>query len=285
MKDFAKQKAVMKDFLQYLNEQQKNPYILKGGTALMFCYGLDRFSEDLDFDAPRLGSGQGQFFKTVRKYCNSRGYALREAKDTQTTKRAFITYDSPDNPLKIEVSYRRESIPESSFILKDGIKVYDLDTLALLKANAYIGRDKIRDLYDVSFICTELYSCLREETKNLIGATLAYKDIEQFDYLINTQSDPLIDITVLEDRFLRAFENLGLLVETAENDIIACMQEQKPKGVFPKNDIAMGKEDADIKRQRAKTTEELGARAQKKADDYNRNLRGSNGSRGRGTIR
>jgi predicted nucleotidyltransferase component of viral defense system len=26
------------------------PMVLKGGTALLLCYGLDRFSEDLDFD-------------------------------------------------------------------------------------------------------------------------------------------------------------------------------------------------------------------------------------------
>jgi predicted nucleotidyltransferase component of viral defense system len=27
------------------------PYVLKGGTALMFGYNLDRFSEDLDFNS------------------------------------------------------------------------------------------------------------------------------------------------------------------------------------------------------------------------------------------
>jgi len=27
------------------------PLILKGGTALLFAYGLNRFSEDLDFDS------------------------------------------------------------------------------------------------------------------------------------------------------------------------------------------------------------------------------------------
>ena len=27
------------------------PLVLKGGTALLFGYGLDRFSEDLDFDS------------------------------------------------------------------------------------------------------------------------------------------------------------------------------------------------------------------------------------------
>jgi len=29
------------------------PYVLKGGTALMFGYNLDRFSEDLDFDSTK----------------------------------------------------------------------------------------------------------------------------------------------------------------------------------------------------------------------------------------
>src|SRR3990167_1204869 len=28
------------------------PLVLKGGTALLLAYGLSRFSEDLDFDAP-----------------------------------------------------------------------------------------------------------------------------------------------------------------------------------------------------------------------------------------
>ena len=32
---------------------QDSPLVLKGGTALLLCYGLDRFSEDLDFDAPK----------------------------------------------------------------------------------------------------------------------------------------------------------------------------------------------------------------------------------------
>ena len=39
-------RAVAKDI-------QDLPMVLKGGTALLLCYGLDRFSEDLDFDAPK----------------------------------------------------------------------------------------------------------------------------------------------------------------------------------------------------------------------------------------
>ena len=41
---------VMQDFLRFLNLKTNN-YVLKGGTALLFGYKLDRFSEDLDFDS------------------------------------------------------------------------------------------------------------------------------------------------------------------------------------------------------------------------------------------
>lgn len=37
----------MKEVLGYVGDN----FILKGGTALRFYYGLDRYSEDLDFDS------------------------------------------------------------------------------------------------------------------------------------------------------------------------------------------------------------------------------------------
>ena len=36
-------------FLLFLNKQT-DQFVLKGGTALSLCYGLDRFSEDIDLD-------------------------------------------------------------------------------------------------------------------------------------------------------------------------------------------------------------------------------------------
>ena len=41
----------------------------------------------------------------------------------------------------------------------------------------------------------------------------ASKDLGQFDYLIRTQSDPLIDPVQLEDRFLSTLDKVGLLQE------------------------------------------------------------------------
>ena len=43
-------KKVILDVLRALNKET-DAFILKGGTALMTCYKLDRFSEDIDLDS------------------------------------------------------------------------------------------------------------------------------------------------------------------------------------------------------------------------------------------
>lgn len=43
---------VMVSYLLLLNKRT-DQFILKGGTALARCYGLDRFSEDIDLDGTK----------------------------------------------------------------------------------------------------------------------------------------------------------------------------------------------------------------------------------------
>lgn len=40
---------LMRAIVESVND---TPLVLKDGTALLLAYGLDRFSEDLDFDSP-----------------------------------------------------------------------------------------------------------------------------------------------------------------------------------------------------------------------------------------
>lgn len=50
MNDYQiKQLEIMENFLKDLNRETAS-FVLKGVTALMLCYDLDRFSEDIDFD-------------------------------------------------------------------------------------------------------------------------------------------------------------------------------------------------------------------------------------------
>lgn len=211
MKNEKQHLSAIRDVLSYINSKGDNPYILKGGTALSICYSLNRFSEDIDLDAAGSTVSYGRFKSEIRHFCEEKGYSYRIAKDTMTTQRAYIDYGNPGRPLKVEVSYRRKDIPEHLICNRDGIQVYTLDEMARLKAAAYNGRDKIRDLYDVAYICTHYLDDLGESARDALRAALEYKDLEQFDYIVKTQKDELIDSDVLETMFLESFDKLGLL--------------------------------------------------------------------------
>ena len=81
-------------FLHYLNART-NDFVLKGGTALMTCYNLDRFSEDIDLDSKNK---KIEFF--VDGFCQTNGFSYGVAIDTDTVKRFMIYYGNKDKPLK-----------------------------------------------------------------------------------------------------------------------------------------------------------------------------------------
>ncbi|MDR0963142.1 MAG: nucleotidyl transferase AbiEii/AbiGii toxin family protein, partial [Clostridium sp.] len=65
--------SVIRDFLEYLNDRSHD-FVLKGGTALLSCYHLDRFSEDIDLD------GKSPCIEDiVRSFCEQFDYTYRIA--------------------------------------------------------------------------------------------------------------------------------------------------------------------------------------------------------------
>lgn len=131
------------------------PLVLKGGTALLMAYGLDRFSEDLDFDAPQ----KVNLLRIIEKRMPP-GFTidlLDTPKNTDTVTRHRLLYASPDGQrkLKLEVSYR--SPPDAADVrVFDGLRVASIGRIAHQKLlAAHDGdkpRSKIRDLYDLDFI-------------------------------------------------------------------------------------------------------------------------------------
>lgn len=208
-------KDVIVNFLNHLNSVSDD-FVLKGGTALMTCYNLDRFSEDIDLDGRNP-----EIEKIVASFCKEQGVSYRTAKDTDTVKRFMIHYGNPTGkPLKVEISYRRKSIDPSEITKIYGVSVYRLESLCIMKANAYASRDRIRDLYDLAFICNHHWDELSAPTKALVRATVEHKGIEQFDYLIQTQSDELIDKDKLAADFLEMFDRLDLLADSRDRGIL-----------------------------------------------------------------
>lgn len=210
--DWRKQHGeIISDFLHVLNEKT-NTYILKGGTALMMCYNLDRFSEDIDLDS----TGGKNIKKIIESYCINNGYTYRIAKDTDTVQRFMLSYGNEQKPLKIEISYRNKNIKPSSYTTINNIKVYTIENLCLMKSTAYNARDKIRDLYDITYICNNYWDELSDNVKDVVTMNIEYKGLEQFDYLISTQKDELIDNDKLSNDFLELYDRLGLMIDSEE---------------------------------------------------------------------
>lgn len=197
-------KQVMVQFLLYLNKCS-DKYVLKGGTALMLCYNLTRFSEDIDLD---VTTADTKIKDIVLTFCRVHNIEYRIAKDTAIVKRFMLHYGGA-KPLKIEISYRSKALMSDTARV-NGIMVYNINRLAELKAQAYLGRDKLRDLFDVTFICLGYFKLLPVATQRLIRDVVVNKGIEQVDYLTTTQHDDLIDVDILEKQFLTMWEMLGL---------------------------------------------------------------------------
>ena len=199
-------KDVIKDFLESLNNST-DKYILKGGTALMLCYGLNRFSEDIDLDG-----STDQIKDIVDRFCHDNGYNYRVAKDTPSVNRFMIHYNGKmDRPLKVEISYRKKDIDPETTTVINGIRVYKIDSICQQKAHAYESRSVIRDLNDVCFICNNYYDSLSANPINGLADAVSHRGLEHFDYIVKTQSDPLIDADVLAGDFLNMMDNLGLI--------------------------------------------------------------------------
>jgi predicted nucleotidyltransferase component of viral defense system len=114
---------------------QDLPMVLKGGTALLLCYGLDRFSEDLDFDALKPFNILPRVERVLSR--NVHSYLVKIVKDTSTVQRLKTHYKgvSSERLLKIETSFRAKPT-ELDICMVDGIKTYKIEKLIEQKVNA-----------------------------------------------------------------------------------------------------------------------------------------------------
>lgn len=198
--------------LRGINSASDNPFILKGGTALMECYGLDRFCEDIDVDAARANVSSSRFFGAIESVCTKEGYAWRKAKATAAVCRAFIDYGDGERPLKVELSLRRPIVEAERTSVVDGILAYTISELCKQACAALMSRDGVCDLFDVAFIAERYYGELSHDAKDMLRMAFAYKDHGWFEHLVRTQPAPSIDPQLLKVRFAAALGRVGLPV-------------------------------------------------------------------------
>jgi len=149
---------------------QTESLVFKGGTLLKHAYGLDRYSEDLDFTQTTKKNHKNTLKKTTKKLLI---YGIEaELKDTIETKQTLKTRLSYQGPLytglsktkgrvEIEISKRNDILlggewtrlffkyPEASVVNCLSMKKPEI---MAEKLRALSMREKPRDLYDIWYL-------------------------------------------------------------------------------------------------------------------------------------
>ena len=182
--------------------------VLKGGTALLLAYGLDRFSEDLDFDSPKKIALENRIKDALSGIATLEQFSL--LKDTNTVTRARIVYKDQSGltgRLKIEVSHRENAIPADEVTHRSNIQVATIGRLIRQKLAAAVSGDNPRtagrDLFDILFLCKHHSDSFSEADRNALKQLICdpqktcdrYKPAFQVDALLADQS---VDNIVLE---------------------------------------------------------------------------------------
>lgn len=168
---------VEKDYLQhlflfYLYNEVSTEFVFKGGTALQKCFGLDRFSEDLDF------TYQGEQNKVefiINKAINNFSQIFETTPTTLSEKHqsnSIMYYFKIKGPLysgkplsfchvQVDISFREKVILEPMvqqiIPLYQSLRPYTVTMLSYEeifaeKIRALCTRSKARDIYDVWYL-------------------------------------------------------------------------------------------------------------------------------------
>ncbi len=174
-----KKRAILREFLQakiisliYGQKEAQNLFFV-GGTALRLLYGLDRFSEDLDFDAPDLNREKlKKIMATVLKDLQKENIAAEIYKNFTEKKNyfelrfpevLFFVGVSPNKSEKLAIKFdfekfwrgqTREVVVLNRFGFLAKVVTKSRDQFMVEKLAAYLGRKQTqaRDLYDLVWL-------------------------------------------------------------------------------------------------------------------------------------
>ncbi|HLB56698.1 MAG TPA: nucleotidyl transferase AbiEii/AbiGii toxin family protein [Coxiellaceae bacterium] len=131
----------------------------KGGTAAYLCYGLGRFSVDLDFDLLDENAA-AEIFEKIKKIIKNYG-TIKESYDKRYTLFFLLSYQHELHNIKIEISKRQfGSCYHMENYLGVPLLVMNKEDVFANKLVALIEREgkTNRDIYDVWFFLKNHWS-------------------------------------------------------------------------------------------------------------------------------
>ena len=209
------QRRLMQAICETVHSEDK-PLVLKGGTALLLAYNLQRFSEDLDFDLTVGLQGhinleslcRSAVRRLSRQGLNLALTSFKVLKKTEITHRCRAMFSAgetlPPLPLKLEVSARSAPDPAAIRIV-NGIKVYSITEIARQKLLAaqeddnHPYRTAARDLHDLAFIAEQWVAELPEDTLGQLEEFCSNPECLLERYAEAYNDDPLLQGRLYED--------------------------------------------------------------------------------------
>lgn len=158
MQDLIKQEQFELEVLEKLNSKKLlSSLIFTGGTMLRLCFGLNRFSVDLDFWVIK-NIDKNKLFKNL-KDCLSQFYTLSDSANKFHTLLFEIRVKSYPRSLKIEIRKEVKKIKTETAIAYSKysnsqlfLKVVSLENMMAAKVEAFLTRKEIRDVFDIEFL-------------------------------------------------------------------------------------------------------------------------------------
>lgn len=158
MQDLIKQEQFEIEVLDRLNSARLlDKLLFGGGTMLRLCFGLDRFSVDLDFWLHKPGTGE-KLFADLQS-CLRPFYTIRDAADKFNT--LLIELKKPEYPRSLKLEIRKtvdkvrteKAIAFSKYSTTQVfLRVIALPEMMTSKISAFLDRKEIRDAYDIEFL-------------------------------------------------------------------------------------------------------------------------------------
>ncbi|MCG6533487.1 MAG: nucleotidyl transferase AbiEii/AbiGii toxin family protein, partial [Syntrophales bacterium LBB04] len=158
MQDLIKQEQFELEVLDKLKSGRfLDRMVFGGGTMLRLCFGLDRYSVDLDFWLLEAGDYK-HWFADLQQFL-LRFFQIRDVADKFNT--LLVELKSPDYPRSLKLEMRKgvkiagkeRAIAYSRF---SSIQVYvrtiPLKDMMASKIEAFLQRREIRDVYDLEFL-------------------------------------------------------------------------------------------------------------------------------------
>ena len=188
----------------------------KGGTALMFFYGLPRFSVDLDFNLLHLEKEE-IVYKKIRKILLKYGNIYDEAKKFYGPI-IVLDYGFGERKLKVEISNRLfDNHYEIKNLMGINMRVMTPADMFAHKLCALLDRETIinRDIFDCWFFMQKQFPVNKkiiESRMNMPYVDYIQKCIDRLERM--DKKNPLQGLGELMDTDMKKFVRTKLLSET-----------------------------------------------------------------------